>query len=271
MSSGMCLRILVKDCSDRCNKSMIFVYKVVYSISTSFDIHRFHNMVKIAASLISVAIILTQFECGLTGRLVRDEHILEHPKVEKEYAPGFWRAWVFCSKGKAATELSVKVHKSQGPQEDDSGLAGVGITCWDLEQTEHQAERIGESVPGDIINWRLTYWSSSATCPVGTFANQFDFATQTHQKDDDDTSARGIKLKCTGGKELVQPLEFEEPLKNIIWSGYKKCPSEKVICGVSVKREENEKESEDKIGLGDVRFYCCDPNEEPEPEPCLVC
>ena len=228
-------------------------------------------MVKIAASLISVAIILTQFECGLTGRLVRDEHILRHPELANEYAPGYWRAWSFCSKGKAATELSVKVHKSQGLHKDDSGLLGVGITCWDSKQTEYKAERIGESVPGDIVNWTLTYWSTYASCPVGTFANEFNFVTQTSQGDGDDTSARGIELKCTGGEELIRPLQFEQPLTSIVWSGYTKCPGEKVICGVSVKREEDEKKSKDKIGLGDVRFYCCDPYEEPEQEPCLVC
>ena len=150
---------------------------------------------------------------------------------------GVWGSWEYCPNGGFATSFKQRVEANQGGG-DDSALNGICLICSQ-----------GGVICSTVGPWGS--WAESSTCSSGF--NAFNLKSEEEQGGWDDSAANEVILYCSSSGAGYQTSNAG-PWGG--WTGYKRCPSGQVFCGIQTRVEAYLGRGDD-TALNGVKFACC--------------
>nr|XP_006133305.1 vitelline membrane outer layer protein 1 homolog [Pelodiscus sinensis] len=161
---------------------------------------------------------------------------------------GPWGSWTWidmCPEHYHALGFSIKMEEYGGAS-DDTALNGIRLFCVKNNNTSSAVYTV-ESDSGKFGQWSGITW-----CPTG-FLTSFQMKVEPPQGIVDDTSANGIKFRCSSGAIIEGATgSFGD------YGGWSTACTRGGICGILTKQDPYHGPFVDDTALNDVCFFCCD-------------
>eukprot|EP00775_Hariotina_reticulata_P012756 gene12756-12885_t len=140
---------------------------------------------------------------------------------------GSWSNFAQCPPNSWASGFNARVQSRQGIWRDDTALNAISIRCTNSSGAQTATDvRPHNGWVGD--------WWGYYNCPVGQHIVGFQMQVEGSQGPADDTAANTVKVRCSGGGELVHTTTNWGT-----WGSWAQCPSGTAVCAVKVKIEQN--------------------------------
>lgn len=154
---------------------------------------------------------------------------------------GRWQAHAMCPAGSLATEAALRVESDQGGN-DDSALNSVRLTCSDPKATTIMSH------PGLWGSWQ----KGQRCLGSGTYLTGARMRIEPDMGGRDDSGANDVQFRCQNGDTNAS----EGGGTWGDWGSNVECPAGTAVCGLSVRVEANQGDTDDSAMNG-LKLHCC--------------
>jgi len=161
-----------------------------------------------------------------------------------EGAWGEWKQSFYCKPGSYAIGYRMRVESSQG-NGDDTALNSVQLYC--------------SAPPGGLPEFISSYdglwgsWYPEALCGASGYLMGATVRMEAPQGSGDDTGANDVQFTCSNGGTITAPGGQGWGT----WMAHQACQTGTVVCGLSIRFENNQGTNGDDSAMNGLRLHCC--------------